>query len=146
MGHVTGEDLIHQAERSKERSEEAEICYVFNLRVQLQPFGFTVIGLPTLPTTLTLRSLFKPFQSSGGQSAKFAVAQWSMPEDRFPVFRSIYKTKCICTSVPCSTADTHAHLLTTFASLLLPPAYVCEHLHSSKIVDMYMAVHGRVAI
>ena len=57
MGHVTGEDLIHQAERSKERSEEAEICYVFNLRVQLQPFGLTVIGLPTLPTTLTLRSL-----------------------------------------------------------------------------------------
>ena len=51
-----------------------------------------------------------------------------------------------CTSVPCSTADTHALLLTTFASLLLPPAYVCEHLHSSKIVDMYMAVHERVAI
>ena len=41
LGHVTGEDLIHQAERSKERSEEAEICYVFNLRVQLQPFGQT---------------------------------------------------------------------------------------------------------
>ena len=56
LGHVTGEDLIHQAERSKERSEEAEICYVFNLRVQLQPLGFTVIGLPTLPTTFTLRS------------------------------------------------------------------------------------------
>ena len=71
---------MHQAERSKERSEEAEICYVFNLRVQLQPFGLTVIGLgfgrsPLFDgSSLIARDVWLPVQAAGGHGSGLAQA------------------------------------------------------------------------